>query len=153
MKKSILILFVSFLTLSFQNAVNTEVSELNWQQDYDAALKVAKEQNKPLLVLFTGSDWCGPCKMLERDFFSSAEFKSVADEQLILYKADFPRRKDLVTPEQKAKNGKIKAKFGVRGYPTVVVVDGNGEVKDRMVGYSPSFGTENHYKMLDRVLK
>ena len=155
MKKSFyLLLFLSAVSLSFSfNEPSSETQELNWVSDFDHALKLAKKSDKPLLVFFTGSDWCGPCKLLEKDFFESTEFQNVAKNDLILYKADFPRRRDLVSAEQKKRNAELQHKYGVRGYPTIIILNGNGNILERQVGYNRNFGAEEHFKMLKRITK
>ncbi|PID68206.1 MAG: thioredoxin [Flavobacteriia bacterium] len=151
MKKSFyLLLLVSALSLAFKTD-QSEPFELYWETDFDHALTLANETNKPLLVFFTGSDWCGPCKMLEKDFFQSEKFQHAATNDLVLYKADFPRRRDLITPEQKKQNALLSSKYGVRGYPTIVILNGQGHMLEKQVGYNRSLGADEHFKMLDRV--
>ena len=100
--------------------------ELNWISSFAKAKEIAKKKKKPILVFFTGSDWCGPCKMLQEDFFHTDEFMKLADNSLVLYEADFPRRTDIITPQQKSQNFKLQGKFGVRGYPTIIFLDSKG---------------------------
>lgn len=153
MKKSFyLLLFLSAISFSFSfNSPVSDSQELKWDTDFDHALKIAKQKNKPLLVFFTGSDWCGPCKLLEQDFFESVTFQNAAENDLVLYKADFPRRRDLVSVEQKKKNAELQAKYGVRGYPTIIILNGKGQILERQVGYNRNLGTDEHFNMLKRV--
>ena len=62
-----------FLVL-ISTTISAQDSQLNWLLDFDRAKNISKEQDKPILVYFTGSDWCGPCKRLKADFFSSEGF-------------------------------------------------------------------------------
>lgn len=106
-----------------------------WLDDFAAAKKQAAEKGVPILVNFSGSDWCGWCIRLEREVFGEAEFKKYAEENLVLFIADFPRRKEL--PEVTAKqNRDLAEKSGVRGFPTILLLDAEGKELAR-TGYQP----------------
>ena len=94
-----------------------------WTQDYDAAVALAKTNNLPLMLNFTGSDWCGWCKLMDRQVFSKKEWEKWAKENLVLAFIDFPNDKSLVPKKYVARNGRLSDKYGVEGYPTFVVVD------------------------------
>ncbi len=117
-------------------AVTTALaSAQEWMTNYDDALKKAKSENKPILIDFTGSDWCGWCMKLDKEVFSLAEFQDYAAKKLVLLKADFPRHKELPAAE-KAQNEKLASQFHIEGYPTIVVLDSNGK-KEGELGYMP----------------
>ncbi len=129
-------LWVSFVltmvTLTVCYAGSAE--SVNWQSDYATALKTAAATKKNVLLLFTGSDWCPDCKALEQQILSSVEFRKFTNENLVAVLADFPRTKKL--PEEQAKaNEALRKKFGVEGYPTLILLDANGNVLDKL-GYS-----------------
>ena len=106
----------------------------DWQTDYEAALKEAAKENKMVLLDFTGSDWCGWCKKLQSDTFSKPEFKKFAEKNLVLVELDFPRGKD--QPDSlKKQNKELSEKFGVEGFPTLVLLDSKGKEVARNVGY------------------
>ncbi|MEO8439214.1 MAG: thioredoxin family protein [Spartobacteria bacterium] len=109
--------------------------ELHWLTDYEAAKAQARSENKMLLMLFTGSDWCPPCIMLHRQVFSQPEFADYAAKNLVLLEVDFPRTKEL-SAEQKTANEKLANRFGIYGFPTVVVLDQSGK-KLGDLGYMP----------------
>ena len=88
------------------------------------------------MILFTGSDWCPPCKRLHAAIFHSEEFEKWAKKNLVMVLADFPRRRQNQLPqEQKIKNNELATKFGIRGFPTVLILDTEGKVLDKKVGY------------------
>ncbi|MHC4263245.1 MAG: thioredoxin family protein [Planctomycetota bacterium] len=100
----------------------------NWYADYDEAMAAAKEQQKDLLVDFTGSDWCGWCIKLDEEVFSTDAFLGGVADQYILVKLDFPRAEEIKAkvpnPER---NRELQEQFGVRGFPTIALVNQNGE--------------------------
>ena len=109
--------------------------ELHWLTDFEAAKTQARVQNKTLLINFTGSDWCPPCIMLDRQVFSQPEFADYAAKNLVLLEVDFPHNK-AQTDGQKAANDKLADRYGIYGYPTEIVLDANGK-KIGELGYTP----------------
>ena len=106
-----------------------------WVTDYDAALEQAAKEKKTVLVLFTGSDWCGWCQKLRKDTLDQSAFKKFAANNLILVYMDMPRNQ---APADRAKvqalSRKLKAGGGV---PCTVIVGSDGTVKGKIVGYRP----------------
>ena len=98
-----------------------------WTMDFDAARKVAAEKKLPLFINFTGSDWCGWCKHMEKEVFSKPEWTAYAKDSLLLVWIDFPQDKSLVPEKYRERNQQLAATFGVEGYPTYVVLDDNGK--------------------------
>jgi thioredoxin-related protein len=101
-------------------------AKAGWLTSYDEAQKEAQSKKKLLLMDFTGSDWCGWCIMLEKEVFSKPEFKEYASKNLVLLELDFPRRKKM-PPETVAQNERLAQKYGITGFPTVVVFDSEGK--------------------------
>ncbi len=106
---------------------------LVWKTDYAAALQQAKAENRHVFLFFTGSDWCGWCKRLNKEILSTPEFAQYAKEKLILVELDFPKKRKL-TATVKAQNAKLADKYKIEGYPTVIILDGNGNKVGRL-GY------------------
>lgn len=92
-----------------------------WQTSLPTAQKLAKVQQKLILVDFTGSDWCGPCIQLHRAVLDTPAFEKLAEDSLVLLKVDMPQRKDF-DAALKARNEALCKRFGVRGFPTVMVL-------------------------------
>jgi protein disulfide-isomerase len=109
-------------------------AESGWLTDYEAAKKQAKEQNKPILINFTGTDWCGWCIRIEKEVFSKDEFKAYAKENLVLMEVDFPEKKKQ-TDEVKAQNKKLDKEFKIEGYPTIFLIDAEGKKLSEDIGY------------------
>jgi thioredoxin-related protein len=154
MKRITLPIVLVFFAIHFSLAQETD--HLNWIADFNQAKAIAKKENKPILIFFTGSDWCGLCKLLDKDFFASEEFKKLADEKLVLYKADFPRRTDLISQKQKEMNQQLDKKYSKsrrqRVFPTIVLIDKNGKELSFLESYNYIHDTSRHYKMLDFIL-
>jgi protein disulfide-isomerase len=107
-----------------ENAVAAAKS--GWLTSLDQAQKEAQTKNKLLLMDFTGSDWCGWCIMLDKEVFSKPEFKEYASKNLVLLELDFPRKKQM-PPEITAQNERLLQKYGIQGFPTVVVFNSSGK--------------------------
>ena len=120
-----------------------------WLTDFEAAKKEAAERQIPLLVNFSGSDWCGWCIRLEKEVFDKQEFIEYASENLVLFKADFPRSKEL--PEKtREQNAGLARKYGVQGFPTILLLDSEGKAIGK-TGYrrgGPSKYVEHLKEML-----
>ena len=133
MKKLILLLFTivsftSFSQLIEGNWLNTEKPEMN------KAIEISQKTNKPIMLFFTGSDWCGWCKKLVKEVYKTSEFNTWARKNVVLVEVDFPRRSKL-SSELTAQNNSLKQIFQPRGYPTVYFAkpvkgaDGNVQFK------------------------
>jgi protein disulfide-isomerase len=118
-------------------ALKKAPSEANatWLTNFETAQARARSEGKLLLIDFTGSDWCPPCIMLDRQVFSQAEFAEYANQHLVLLEVDFPRTKEQ-SAEQKAANEKLADRFGIDGFPTVIILDSDGK-KIGELGYMP----------------
>jgi thioredoxin-related protein len=106
-----------------------------WITNLPAALKEARASGRKVLVDFSGSDWCGWCIKLDKEVFSKTAFKDFAKKNLVLVIIDFPRSKSQ-SSAVKAANRQLVQKYGVRGYPTVLLLDGHGKVLLK-TGYRP----------------
>ncbi len=122
MKKIILIgLFFSIIA-----SANAQ----EWLTDLEQAKTVAIEGNKKIVLVFQGSDWCAPCIKLDKEIWSTNEFKNYAKKHFVLLKADFPRKKkNKLEKTQQEKNNKLAEKYNTKGFfPFVVVLNSEGIV-------------------------
>lgn len=108
------------------NSNQQEESTSGWLTNYQEAISKSKSTNKPILINFTGSDWCGWCIRLKKEVFNTSSFKSWAKKKVILLEIDSPRKKRL-PPQQQSHNQNLLKKFSVRGFPTVIVVNSSGK--------------------------
>ena len=97
-----------------------------WLTDLEAAKKQAAAEKKDILVDFTGSDWCLWCIRLKKEVFDQPEFAEAA-KKFVLVEIDFPNASKQ-SPEVKARNGALAKKYAISGYPTILLMDAQGEV-------------------------
>lgn len=118
-----------------------------WSTDLEKAFEQAKKEKKPLLVEFTGSDWCPPCIAMRKNVFSKKEFLDAAGKKFILVELDFPKG----DKELKEKNDPYAEKYNIEGFPTVILFDPAGKEFDRFFA-SEYPKTDLFLKHLDEAL-
>ena len=119
MKSIFLFLFpVIFLSIS------------DWHYNIEEAKQLAKKEHKHILLNFSGSDWCGPCIRMRKEIFESDVFQKMADTQLVLVNADFPRmKKNQLSLQQQKLNNAIADQYNSQGkFPYTLLLDANGKV-------------------------
>ena len=112
MKKIIITLVFVLGTISLQ------AQELYWENNVNKAIEVSKKTKKPLLLFFTGSDWCGWCIRLQKEVLKTPEFKTWAAKNVVLVELDYPRSKPQ-TELIKNQNAILQQTFGIQGFPTI----------------------------------
>lgn len=122
--KYIILLFV--FTFSFQLVLSQD-----WNSSFEVAKQKSMETKNPIMLVFQGSDWCAPCIKLEKNIWQTDEFVNYANDNLILIKADFPRKKaNRLSEKQQEHNNALAEKYNREGYfPYVVLMDATGKVK------------------------
>lgn len=143
MKKSILI------SLLFVVVFSLHAGESLWYENIDKAMAEAKKKDKPMLLNFSGSDWCIWCKRLDSEVFSKSAFKAYAKENLVLVNLDFPQftaQNDTL----KKQNQVLAQNYRIRGFPTVIILSSQGEEIAR-TGYQPG-GPESYIEHLKEIL-
>jgi thioredoxin-related protein len=126
-------------------------AESDWLHDWNKAQEEAKANHKLLFLNFTGSDWCGWCIKLDKDIFSQPQFKNFAHDNLVLVELDFPRRKSQPT-EEKKQNVQLAQQYEVLGFPTIVVLNSDGQKVWKFDGYFPG-GPEAFIAQLQKLPK
>ncbi len=113
------------------------IFSVDWGNDMASAQKRAIDENKYILLNFSGSDWCAPCILLKKEVFANEEFIQLASEKLILMRADFPRMKKNRLPEtEMSKNEALAEKYNTNGkFPLTLLLDSNGKVIKEWDGY------------------
>lgn len=121
MKNSLAIIMLFMMTFGYAQ---------NWKTNFEEVQKEAKEQNKNILLVFSGSDWCTPCIKLDNVVWKSEDFKLEAEKNWVIYKADFPKKKaNQLSPELTESNKKLAEKYNRNGiFPLVILLDKTGKV-------------------------
>lgn len=122
--KAILTTIALLFTAVFANAANED-----WTTNLEAAFAKAKKENKDVLVEFTGSDWCPPCKLMRKNVFSKKSFTDQASKEFVLVELDFPRNNQKLAKA----NEPYAEKFKIQGFPTVILFKSSGEEYDRFI--------------------
>lgn len=123
----------------------------SWMTDWEAAKAKAKAENKPILINFTGTDWCGWCIRIEKEVFSKKEFQEYAAKNLILMEVDFPKKKEQ-SAELKTQNKALDKEFKIEGYPTIFLLDAEGKKISEDIGYREG-GPEAYAKHLQTLIE
>jgi thioredoxin-related protein len=145
--RNILGMFVLAATL-----VCLRAGEAQWLTSLPGAKEQAAKENKVILLDFTGSDWCPPCKKLKKTVFDSEEFGSYAQKNLVLVEVDFPRSKKQ-SAELKKANETLSEQFNVDAYPTIILLDSKGKKLTSFIGYDDETPSEYIAKIDKAVAK
>lgn len=117
---SLLLVFLVLGSTSF-------AADVEWLTDFDKAKELAAEKELPILVNFSGSDWCRWCVKLSDEVLTHDEFAEYASENLVLFVADFPRFSEQ-DEDEAAQNQELADTYGIRGFPTVLLLDAEGNL-------------------------
>lgn len=106
------------------------IAASNWHYNVDEAKQIALKEHKHILLTFSGSDWCGPCIRMHKEIFESQVFRQMADEELVLVQADFPRMKKNQLPAAQQKlNNAAADRYNPQGkFPYTLLLDANGKI-------------------------
>jgi uncharacterized protein YyaL (SSP411 family) len=108
---------------------------IEWFTDSRVALEKAKNENKMVLLDFTGSDWCGWCMRLKSEVFDQPEFATFARSNLVMVEVDFPHHKAL-SQWQTAANNQLASDYHIEGFPSIIILNSSGAQIARS-GYQP----------------
>jgi thioredoxin-related protein len=132
-------------------ALKGAVTAGSWETDFQKAQEEARSQHKLVFINFTGSDWCGYCIRMDRDVLSKPQFKDFANKNLVLVEVDFPRAKEQ-SQTLRLQNRKLAGEYGVEGFPTYVVLNGDGKKVWMWDGYFPG-GPDAFVAELEKLRK
>mgnify|MGYP003148316736 FL=1 len=147
-----------FLLLLFPFIVNAQnnsddIKENDWLTDYANAQVVAKKTNSNILMYFTGSDWCSPCKALKKDLFDTSQFKEVAKDYVLLY-VDLPRKKELLSAKEMQQNKALLSQWNKKGvFPLISLVNSDEKEVASLSGYGSKVDVEKYLDFLKRNSK
>ncbi|MFM1902342.1 MAG: hypothetical protein RLZZ440_242 [Planctomycetota bacterium] len=121
------------LVLAVMAAATVARAEARWLDQYDEALAAAEETGRPVLVVFTGSDWCQHCRTLERNVLETETFRDWAEDRVVLLLVDLPQAG--ISLEERKARSKICVRYGVRSFPSTVLVAPDGTKITAQAGY------------------
>jgi|694.fasta_scaffold99678_3 thiol-disulfide isomerase/thioredoxin len=128
--------FAAFLTVvGFGGQV---AAAADWLTDYEQAMAAAREQGRPVLTIFTGSDWCPHCRILEEKVLHTDAFQAWADDRLVLLMIDLPQQG--ISADERRARSRVCVKYGIRSFPSALLVAPDGEkiaVQSGYTGQSP----------------
>jgi thioredoxin-related protein len=118
------------LLTSFLLAISIFVTAQNWETKWDIAKNRSIQENKNIVLCFSGSDWCIPCMKLEKNIWASKEFVEYSKDHFVLLRADFPKKKaNALQKEQQDENDKLAERYNHQGlFPLVVVLNKEGKM-------------------------
>ncbi len=146
MKRAISALFVMIVAISL--ATSAQAKE--WETDFKRASTKAERSSKYMLLFFSGSDWCGWCKKLNKEVFKKNAFKKYARKNLVCVMVDFPQKKSQ-SKKLKKQNQDLAEKFGVTGYPSLFILSPQGDLVAK-TGYSAA-GAKEYVQQLQGVIE
>ena len=146
MKRILITGFVFMLMIAFGDEVYAD----NWENDFSKALEKAAKSGNYMLLDFSGSDWCGWCMKLDKEVFKKSEFKTFAKNNLVCVLIDFPQQKPQ-TKKEREQNEALASKYGVRGFPTVLILSPKGELVAR-TGYMEG-GAKKYVAYLREIIE
>lgn len=118
--------------LLFAGSFAAEAQELVWETNVTKAMAISTETKKPLLLFFTGSDWCGWCIRLQKEVLKTPEFAAWAKDNVVLVELDYPRKAPQ-TDDIKKQNNELQMAFGIQGFPTIILA--NATTKEGKVNF------------------
>ncbi len=145
MKKLLLTLLVVFVASTV-----AALDIYDWSTDLDDARSTAADQDKNVFVYFAGSDWCGWCKRLHDEVLTTSRFTGYLRENFVPVLVDFPRGIEQ-SEELMMRNRLLAESMEIEGFPTVVLVDPNGDEIGRL-GYLPG-GPTNYIAEVRTILR
>jgi thioredoxin-related protein len=135
------------------DALKKGVEPGKWTQDLSAATTYAKDNNLPIMIMFTGSDWCYWCKLMDKTVFSGNEFFDWAKDNVVLVAIDFPRDKSKVPAEFQSRNKQLGDDFKVRGVPTYVFLKPDGKTEIGRLGAGKGKTPKSFIEEIKKLLK
>ena len=137
---------LSVVQLIAQEQADTTVE---WRLNIEEAKQAAADKGAPILMVFSGSDWCRPCIQMRQEVWNNPVFQEYARESLVLLELDFPaRKKNKLSPEQTAHNEALAEEYNPKGeFPTAVLIGPEGK-EIAHFGYNPDLSAQDYVDYL-----
>ncbi|MFM9195708.1 MAG: thioredoxin family protein [Planctomycetia bacterium] len=105
-----------------------------WLTSYEAAMQAARETGRPVLTIFTGSDWCPHCRTLEDNVLASDTFLDWAEDRVVLLMIDLPKQG--IPQAVRSERSQVCIKYGVRTFPSALLIGPDGQKLALQSGYT-----------------
>ena len=101
----------------------------SWVSDWENAKSIALSEEKSILMVFAGSDWCAPCIKLKKNILITDVFQEYENDNLVVLYLDFPaKKKNKLSKEQTKHNESLADQFNRSGrFPHVLLLDSKGK--------------------------
>ncbi|MEL7003837.1 MAG: thioredoxin family protein [Bacteroidota bacterium] len=121
-----------------------------WEESFKDAQAKADNSEKHLLIYFSGSDWCANCYRFKQTILEKEDFNAYAEENLILYNADFPRKKkNQLNEEKRSINSDLANRYNKENaFPKVVLIDSEGTLISEFDALSFQSGSSEFIKKI-----
>lgn len=126
------------ITTPILHTSESKSNSITWLSNYEEALNLSKSNSKPIVLFFTGSDWCSWCNKLEQESLNTSEFAQAAGNKFIFVKIDFPLN-TVLPPHLAAQNKELQKKYNIKEFPALIILD-NQQNQIGSAGYRPGGG-------------
>lgn len=149
---SILIILFILSPLSGVERVNSGYEAGQISQDYEAGLIYAQENNLPIFLAFTGSDWCHWCQLMDTTVFNKDGWEDYITDSIVHIVIDSPQNASLVPAEFRRRNNQLQAKYGIRGFPTYIILASDGETILGVLGAGRGLSSQSFAERVQTVI-
>jgi thiol-disulfide isomerase/thioredoxin len=105
-----------------------------WLTSYETAMQTARDTGRPVLTIFTGSDWCPHCRTLEDNVLATDTFLDWADDRVVLLMIDLPQQG--ISQAVRSERSQVCIKYGVRTFPSALLIGPDGQKLALQSGYT-----------------
>jgi len=124
-------IMIAFLLMALLGQISAqEEQNLTWFTNLEVAKEYAAANEKDILMVFAGSDWCRPCKRFKKDILDAKKFKTWGSEEVVILYLDFPaKKKNRLSKDQTAHNEALSEQYNKSGYlPYLLLIDSEENV-------------------------
>ena len=109
--------------------ISTSIFSQEKYNKFQDIKQIAQQENKNILIKFSGSDWCIPCIKLQKKVIDDPRFQEFISKNLVYVEADFPRKKGKLTKELVARNKELADNYNQQGiFPKMVLLNTKGKI-------------------------
>ncbi len=112
---------------STQPAERRSIQPFRWSHTLAEAQARSVKENRPILALFTGPDWCGPCQQLEAAVLNTSNFKRLGRKKYIPLKIALYRN-TYQSAQAKAEYNRLSSEYNISAVPSFVIIDAEGNI-------------------------